>query len=73
MLKIYLMLGGFAIVGGVVFGAYKSYNNMQQEIKILTANNAKLETALETSEASNMKVNDYLEPVFLKPTLNSKF
>ena len=46
------MLGGFAIVGGVVFGAYKSYNNMQEEIKILTANNAKLETALETSEAS---------------------
>lgn len=46
------MLGGFALVGGVVFGAYKSYNNMQEEIKILTANNAKLETALETSEAS---------------------
>ena len=52
MLKLYLMIGGFAIVGGVVFGAYKSYNNMQEEIKILTANNAKLETALETSEAS---------------------
>lgn len=40
------------LVGGTGYVAYKEYKDMQQRIAKLRENNAKLEVALETSEAS---------------------
>ena len=52
MLKIYLILIVLGVLGGVGYGAVAYYNDTQQRIQTLSENNAKLETALQTSEAS---------------------
>lgn len=52
MARVYLLVIVLGVLGGVGFGAYKYYTDTQQRIQTLAENNAKLETALETSEAS---------------------
>jgi len=52
MSRVYILLLVFGLLGGVGFGAWKYYTDTQQRIQTLAENNAKLETALETSEAS---------------------
>ena len=52
MARIYLLVIVLGVLGGVGFGAWKYYTDTQQRIQTLAENNAKLETALETSEAS---------------------
>ena len=52
MIKIYAIIIVIGIVGGTGYVAYTEYKDMQQRIGVLRENNAKLETALETSEAS---------------------
>ena len=52
MARLYLLVIVLGVLGGVGFGAWKYYTDTQQRIKTLAENNAKLETALETSEAS---------------------
>jgi hypothetical protein len=52
MARVYILLLVFGLLGGVGFGAWKYYTDTQQRIQTLAENNAKLETALETSEAS---------------------
>jgi hypothetical protein len=52
MARLYVLLLVFGLLGGVGFGAWKYYTDTQQRIQTLAENNAKLETALETSEAS---------------------
>ena len=52
MARIYLLVIVIGVLGGVGFGAWKYYTDTQQRIQTLAENNAKLETALETSEAS---------------------
>lgn len=43
MFRLYLMLIIIAVVGGVLFGAWYEYKDMQERIKTLQENNAKLE------------------------------
>lgn len=52
MARLYLLVILLGVLGGVGFGAWKYYSDTQQRIQTLAENNAKLETALETSEAS---------------------
>ena len=51
-MKIYVLIVVLGVVGGTGYIAYSEYKDMQQRIGVLRENNAKLETALETSEAS---------------------
>jgi len=52
MIKIYLFLIIMGVLGAVGFGGYLYYKDTQQRIATLTANNAKLETAVQISEES---------------------
>ena len=52
MARAYLLIIVLGVLGGVGFGAWKYYTDTQQRIQTLSENNAKLETALQTSEAS---------------------
>ena len=52
MARLYLLIIVVGVLGGAGFGAWKYYTDTQQRIQTLAENNAKLETALETSEAS---------------------
>ena len=52
MIKVYLLLAIMAILGAVGYGGYMYYKDTQQRIATLTANNAKLETAVQISEQS---------------------
>jgi uncharacterized protein YoxC len=52
MARLYLVLLLLGVLGGVGYGAYGYYTSTQQRIQTLAENNAKLETALETSESS---------------------
>ena len=49
---IYVVLILVAVLGGVGFGGYTYVTDMQERVEVLKENNAKLEVALETSEAS---------------------
>ena len=52
MLKVYILIVVIGLVGGIVYGAKYYYDSTQNKIAVLTENNAKLKTAVETSEAS---------------------
>ena len=52
MLRIYLLIVVLGILGGVGYGAKYYYDTTQAKLARLQENNAKLEGALETSEAS---------------------
>ena len=52
MARLYLTIIIVGIIGGVGWFGYKYYVDTQTRISLLTANNAKLETAVETSEKS---------------------
>ncbi len=48
MLKVYIGIIVFGLVGGVVYGGYYYYKDTQARIQILTENNSKLEVAAQT-------------------------
>ena len=50
MLKIYMMIFIIGLIGSIGYGAYATWNHMQAKIEILTANNAKLEGAVQTQK-----------------------
>jgi len=52
MARLYLMLIVLGVLGGVGYAGYSYYTNTQQKIETLTANNARLETAVKISEES---------------------
>ena len=52
MIKVYLFLIIMGVIGAVGFGGYLYYKDTQKRITTLTANNAKLETAVQISEES---------------------
>ena len=52
MIKIYALFIILAVLGSVGYGAMWYYKDTQERLATLQENNAKLETALETSEAS---------------------
>ena len=52
MLKVYLTLIIVGLLGSFVYGAYWYYNDTQQRISILRENNAQLEVAVQTANAS---------------------
>lgn len=61
MIKIYLILIVLGILGSVGYGAVWYYNDTQQRIATLRENNAKLEVAVQTSEASIKVLQDGIE------------
>jgi len=52
MIKIYMALIIFGLLGSFGFGAYWYYNDTQQRIATLRENNAQLEVAVQTANAS---------------------
>ena len=48
MLKIYVMIFLIGLVSSIGYGAYATWNNMQDKIELLKENNAKLEMAVQT-------------------------
>ena len=48
MLKVYMLIVVFGLVGGAVYGGYYYYKDTQARIQILTENNSKLEVAAQT-------------------------
>ena len=48
MLKVYIGIIVFGLVGGVVYGGYYYYKDTQARIQVLTENNSKLELAAKT-------------------------
>ena len=52
MIKVYLFLMIMGVLGAVGYGGYMYYKDTQSRIATLTANNAKLETAVQISEES---------------------
>ena len=52
MIKVYLFLIIMGVLGAVGYGGYMYYKDTQSRIATLTANNAKLETAVQISEES---------------------
>ena len=49
---IYVVLILLTVLGGVGFGGYTYVTDLQERVEVLKENNAKMEVALETSEAS---------------------
>jgi len=73
-LKIY----GFFIVVGVLFGAgygaYRYYTDTQERIAVLTENNANLETAVKTNEATVKSIKSDLRAAqVVNDQINQKF
>ena len=48
MLKVYIGIIVFGLVGGAVYGGYYYYKDTQARIQVLTENNSKLEVAAQT-------------------------
>jgi len=69
MVKLYLMLIVLGVIGSVGAGAIWYYNDTQERLAVLQENNAKLESALETSEAS---INALQEDMAKFQALNSR-
>ena len=73
MARVYIFLLVVGLLGGIGFGVWKYYTDTQQRIQTLAENNAKLETALETSEASiNALREQAVQTVKLTNELQSK-
>ena len=58
MIKVYLFLIIMGVLGAVGYGGYMYYKDTQSRIATLTANNAKLETAVQISEQSIATLQD---------------
>ena len=69
MLRIYMLIVVVGLVGGVVYGAYAYYNDIQQRIKTLQENNAKLETV---AKANELTINSLQESQEKFATLNNE-
>ena len=52
MIRVYLFVVLFSVLGGMGYGAYSYYTSTQEAIRQLTENNAKLEVAVETQKES---------------------
>jgi len=52
MMRVYMFLTLFAVVGGSLYGAYAYYKDSQARIQLLTANNATLKVADERNQAT---------------------
>ena len=50
MLKVYMLIVVFGLVGGAVYGGYYYYKDTQSRIQTLTENNSKLEVATQQQE-----------------------
>lgn len=48
MIKVYMLIVVFGLVGGAVYGGYYYYKDTQARIQVLTENNSKLELAAKT-------------------------
>ena len=70
MLKVYALVMLLAILGGVGYGAKYYYDTTQNTIKVLRENNAQMEVAIQTQEASiNALQNDMAKMATLNKSL----
>ena len=53
MLKVYMLIVVFGLVGGAVYGGYYYYKDTQERIQALAANNAKLTVAKKLQKSCN--------------------
>ena len=73
MIKVYLFLIIMGVLGVVGYGGYMYYKDTQERIATLTANNAKLETAVQISEDSvALLQNDIVKNAELNSKLQNK-
>ena len=73
MLKVYALLIIVGLLGGVGYAAKSYYNDTQNTIKVLRENNAKLEIAAETAEASTKALQaDMAKSAALNKTLQTQ-
>ena len=73
MLKIYILILVFGLLGGVGYGAYYYYTDTQARIAILTENSAKLEQAASTQKQTiDTLVSDAKKYGELNRELNTK-
>ena len=73
MIKIYMLLLGLGLLGGVGYGAYYYYKDTQARIAILTENSAKLEQAANTQKQTiDTLVEDAAKYRELNKELNTK-
>ena len=64
----------FVLMGAMAFGGYLYYNDTQARIATLNENNAKLETAVMTSEAAIDALQaDYAKMAATNEQLNNEF
>lgn len=61
MIKLYAIIIVVALLGGMGYGAKYYYDNTQERIRILTENNAQLESAVAVQEASIDSLKDNIE------------
>jgi len=66
MMRVYLFLALFSVVGGSLYGAYAYYKDSQARIQLLTANNATLKAADERNQAA---INDLKDAAALQAQL----
>ena len=73
MLKVYALLIIVGLLGGVGYAAKSYYHDTQNAIKVLRENNAKLEIAAETAEASTKALQaDMAKSAALNKTLQKQ-
>ena len=72
MLRIYAILVIVGLLGGVGYAARSYYHDTQNTIKVLQGNNAKLEIAAETAEASTKALMRYGTSILLYETPAAK-
>ena len=58
MIKIYLLIVVLGVLGGVGYGGYAYYQDTQERLRIYAENQARLEEAVKTSEATIQKMGE---------------
>tara|TARA_Y100000114_G_scaffold126665_1_gene123130 strand:- start:471 stop:845 length:375 start_codon:yes stop_codon:yes gene_type:complete len=73
MARIYILLFVLIILGGIGYGAYFIYNDTMQRMATLRDNNAKLEVAVKSKDATILSLKENMEKqIKLTKDLNNK-
>ena len=73
MARIYILLFVLVILGGIGYGAYFIYNDTMQRMATLRDNNAKLEVAVKSKDATIKSLKENMEKqIKLTKDLNNK-
>ena len=73
MARLYILLFVLVILGGIGYGAYFIYNDTMQRMATLRDNNAKLEVAVKSKDATILSLKENMEKqIKLTKDLNNK-